>query len=89
MEKVQQNLKAPSRFMFEEASEHVYVLLLTNDCYPRFIRSENYKNLLTNVVHPAEKKKLFGLCTMSKKKPSTTVTLPSQVRMNSIGFFKM
>lgn len=57
MEKVQQGLKAPSRFTFDVAAEHVYTLLLKKDCYPRFIRSEHYKNLLANAIQPSQKKR--------------------------------
>lgn len=57
MEKVQQGLKAPSRFTFDVAADHVYLLLLKKDCYPRFIRSEHYKNLLANAIQPSQKKR--------------------------------
>lgn len=57
MEKTQMELKNPSRFTFDSAAEHVYTLLLKKDCYPRFIRSEHYKNLLASGVQPTGKKK--------------------------------
>lgn len=57
MEKVQQGLKAPSRFTFDVAADHVYLLLLKKDCYPRFTRSEHYKNLLANAIQPSQKKR--------------------------------
>jgi len=72
MEKVQQGLKAPSRFTFDVAAEHVYTLLLKKDCYPRFIRSEHYKNLLANAIQPSQKKRFFGFGGPAKKKASTT-----------------
>ena len=50
-------LKTPSRFTFDVAAHHVYAVLLKKDCYPRFIRSEQYKTLLANAVHPPTKKK--------------------------------
>ncbi|XP_070506704.1 uncharacterized protein [Chironomus tepperi] len=74
MEKVQQGLKAPSRFTFDVAAEHVYTLLLKKDCYPRFIRSEQYKNLLANAIQPSQKKRFFGFGGPAKKKPSTTTS---------------
>lgn len=73
MEKVQQGLKAPSRFTFDVAAEHVYTLLLKKDCYPRFIRSEHYKNLLANAIQPSQKKRFFNFGGQAKKKASTTV----------------
>lgn len=57
MEKVQQEMKNPSRFTFDLASEHVYTLLLKKDCYPRFVRSDMYKNLLAAGIQPSQKKR--------------------------------
>lgn len=57
MEKVQQEMKTPSRFTFDAAQEHVYTLLLKKDCYPRFIRSEYYKTLLAAGIQPSQKKR--------------------------------
>jgi regulator of G-protein signaling len=57
MEKVHQEMKTPSRFTFDAAQEHVYTLLLKKDCYPRFIRSEYYKNLLATGIQPSQKKR--------------------------------
>jgi regulator of G-protein signaling len=72
MELVQQGLKSPSRFSFDSAADHVYTLLLKKDCYPRFIRSEHYKNLLVNGQQPSQKKKFFGFGGANKKKVSST-----------------
>ena len=52
MEATKQAIKNPSRFAFEVAASHVYLLLLKKDCYPRFIRSENYKSILANAINP-------------------------------------
>ena len=57
MEKVQQEMKNPSRFTFDPAAEHVYNLLLKKDCYPRFVRSEHYKTLLANALQPSQTKR--------------------------------
>lgn len=57
MERTHKELKSPSRFTFDAASEHVYTLLLKKDCYPRFIRSENYKYLLANGVQPSARRR--------------------------------
>ena len=48
-------MKTASRFTFEVAATHIYKLLLKNDCYPRFIRSENYKTILANAVNPTKR----------------------------------
>lgn len=50
-------MKNPSRFTFDSAAEHVYTLLLKKDCYPRFIRSDQYRNLLAAGVQPLQKKR--------------------------------
>ncbi|XP_062536820.1 regulator of G-protein signaling 11-like isoform X2 [Armigeres subalbatus] len=71
MEKVHQGLKNPSRFAFDSAAEHIYMLLLKKDCYPRFVRSEHYKNLMANAIQPSHKKRFFGFGGGAKKKGST------------------
>lgn len=73
MEKVQHGLRATptTRFTFDSAAEHIYMLLLKKDCYPRFIRSEHYKALLVTGVQPPHKKRFFGFG-VPKKKSSTT-----------------
>ncbi|KFB38880.1 AGAP000232-PA-like protein [Anopheles sinensis] len=72
MEKVQQGLKNPSRFAFDSAAEHIYMLLLKKDCYPRFVRSEHYKSLMANAIQPSHKKRFFGFGGGAKKKGSTS-----------------
>ncbi|XP_042240174.1 uncharacterized protein LOC121878193 isoform X3 [Homarus americanus] len=57
MEKTQLMMKQPSRYTYDLASEHVYILLLKKDCYPRFLRSEQYKTLLANAIQPSQKKR--------------------------------
>ncbi|XP_011308718.1 regulator of G-protein signaling 11 isoform X2 [Fopius arisanus] len=68
MEKVHQEMKNPSRFTFDSAAEHVYTLLLKKDCYPRFIRSDHYRNLLAAGVQPLQKKRFFNFGGQTKKK---------------------
>lgn len=72
MEAVQQGRKTPTRFAFDAAAEHIYALLLKKDCYPRFIRSENYKSLLASGIQPSHKKRFFNFGGAAKKKSSTT-----------------
>jgi hypothetical protein len=57
MDIVQHEMKRPSRFTFDKAAEHVYNLLLKKDCYPRFVRSDHYKQLLANALQPCQKKR--------------------------------
>lgn len=68
MEVVQKGLKNPSRFTFDAAAEHIYMLLLKKDCYPRFIRSEHYKNLLATGIQPLHKKRFFNFGGVGVKK---------------------
>ncbi|XP_034171845.1 uncharacterized protein LOC117600471 isoform X7 [Osmia lignaria lignaria] len=72
MEKVHQEMKNPNRFTFDSAAEHVYTLLLKKDCYPRFIRSDQYRNLLAAGVQPLQKRRFFGFGGQAKKKVSST-----------------
>ncbi|GLH02798.1 Regulator of G-protein signaling loco [Gryllus bimaculatus] len=71
MERVHQELRSPSRFTFDSAAEHVYTLLLKKDCYPRFIRSEHYKNLRAAGIQPSIKKRFFVFGGQARKKTST------------------
>jgi len=57
MERIHREMKNPSRFTFDSAAEHVYTLLLKKDCYPRFIRSDHYRNLLAAGAQPMQKKR--------------------------------
>ena len=56
MEHTLKQMKEPSRFTFDKAEEHIY-LLMKKDSYNRFVRSDVYKNLLANAVQPSSKKK--------------------------------
>lgn len=63
MEKTQLLMKQPTRYTYDLAAEHVYVLLLKKDCYPRFLRSEMYKNLIATAIPlPPHKKRLVLFC---------------------------
>ncbi|XP_076750633.1 regulator of G-protein signaling 11 isoform X2 [Xylocopa sonorina] len=86
MEKVHQEMKNPSRFTFDSAAEHVYTLLLKKDCYPRFIRSDQYRNLLAAGVQPLQKKWFFSFGGQAKKKISSTSTpITSALQQHAVG----
>ena len=74
MDLVQHEMKHPNRYTFDRAAEHVYNLLLKKDCYPRFIRSEHYKNLLANALQPSQKKRFFSFGATAKKKSVVATT---------------
>jgi len=57
MEETQERRKAPTRYTYDLATEHVYDLNLKKDCYPRFLRSEDYKNLVATALQPSAKKR--------------------------------
>ncbi|XP_022918428.1 regulator of G-protein signaling 11 isoform X2 [Onthophagus taurus] len=77
MERVHHEMKNPTRFTFDAAQDHVYTLLLKKDCYPRFIRSEHYKNLLANGKQPLQRKRFFGFGPAKKKISSTAPPNPA------------
>ncbi|XP_028828138.1 regulator of G-protein signaling 11 [Denticeps clupeoides] len=56
MEKTLQGIKQPHRFVLDDAQMHIY-FLMKKDSYPRYLRSELYKNLLARAVVPQETKK--------------------------------
>ncbi|KAI9562847.1 hypothetical protein GHT06_010302 [Daphnia sinensis] len=74
MDLVQHEMKRPSRFTFDRAAEHVYNLLLKKDCYPRFVRSDHYKQLLANALQPSQKKRFFSFGATGKKKSIVAAT---------------
>uniref|UniRef100_A0A8D8WIG5 Regulator of G-protein signaling 7 n=1 Tax=Cacopsylla melanoneura TaxID=428564 RepID=A0A8D8WIG5_9HEMI len=83
MERTQTELKAPSRFTYDAAAEHVYTLLLKNDCYPRFVRSDHYKTLLQAGKQPCTKKRFpFPFGGGQKKKTSSTATPSTSVGLS-------
>lgn len=63
-------MKTPSRYTYDKAAEHVYLLLLKKDCYPRFIRSDHYKSLLANALNPGNTRKRFFNFPQVRKKTS-------------------
>lgn len=71
LEMTQQTMKKPNRYTFDAAQKHVFALM-NKDSYPRFIRSEVYKQLVANAIQPYHKKKsIFSFGSAVKKKNST------------------
>ncbi|XP_055506945.1 regulator of G-protein signaling 11 [Leucoraja erinacea] len=56
MEKTLDGLHAPHRFVLEDAQMHVYTLM-KKDSYPRYLKSQMYKNLLASATVAQESKK--------------------------------
>ncbi|XP_017852361.1 uncharacterized protein LOC108606606 isoform X2 [Drosophila busckii] len=84
MESVLRGLKHPSRFTFDSASEHIYMLLLKKDCYPRFVRSEHFKRLIDSGVQPSHKKRFFNFGGVSGAKKKMTAALSSQPNLGDM-----
>ncbi|KAH8385732.1 hypothetical protein KR093_008720 [Drosophila rubida] len=85
METVLRGLKNPSRFTFDSASEHIYMLLLKKDCYPRFVRSEHYKRLVDSGIQPSYKKRFFNFGGVGGAKKKMTAALSSQPHLGDVG----
>ncbi|XP_053327360.1 regulator of G-protein signaling 11 [Spea bombifrons] len=56
MEKTLENIKAPHRFVLEDAQMHIY-MLMKKDSYPRYLKSDMYKSLVGQAFIPPETKK--------------------------------
>ncbi|KRG07377.1 uncharacterized protein LOC6585851 isoform X3 [Drosophila mojavensis] len=84
MESVLRGLKNPSRFTFDSASEHIYMLLLKKDCYPRFIRSDHYKRLIDSGIQPSHKKRFFNFGAVSGAKKKMTAALSNQPNLGDV-----
>ncbi|XP_078415415.1 regulator of G-protein signaling 11 [Cetorhinus maximus] len=56
MEKTLDGLQIPHRYVFEDAQMHIY-MLMKKDSYPRYLKSDMYKNILARSIIPQETKK--------------------------------
>ncbi|XP_067912950.1 regulator of G-protein signaling 11 [Heterodontus francisci] len=56
MEKTLDGLQIPHRYVFEDAQMHIY-MLMKKDSYPRYIKSDLYRNMLATSIVPQETKK--------------------------------
>ncbi|XP_015228475.1 PREDICTED: regulator of G-protein signaling 11 isoform X1 [Cyprinodon variegatus] len=56
MDKTLEGIKRPHRFVFDDAQMHIY-FLMKKDSYPRYLKSDLYKNMLAKAVVPQETKK--------------------------------
>jgi len=81
MEETQVQRQRPSRYTYDIACEHVFTLLLKKDCYPRFLRSDDYNRLLTTALQPSAKKPGFfaNLKAAGPGRKKTSATAPPLV----------
>ncbi|XP_030068647.1 regulator of G-protein signaling 11 [Microcaecilia unicolor] len=56
MEKTMEGMRSPDRYVFDDAQMHIY-MLMKKDSYPRYLKSETYKNLISQAFIPLESKK--------------------------------
>ncbi|XP_057186937.1 regulator of G-protein signaling 11 isoform X3 [Triplophysa rosa] len=81
MEKTLQGLKQPHRFILDDAQMHIY-FLMKKDSYPRYLKSELYKNLLGRAVVPQETKKSVFPFTRRQRHSSPSPALTTQTAEN-------
>ncbi|RWS04446.1 Regulator of G-protein signaling 7-like protein, partial [Dinothrombium tinctorium] len=67
-------LKPNSRYIFDEAAGHVYQLM-KNDSYPRYLRSEMYKEYLNGTKKKTSVKGIRGVIAFSAKKVGDQLAL--------------
>ncbi|XP_037537457.1 regulator of G-protein signaling 11 [Nematolebias whitei] len=56
MAKTLEGIKQPHRFVLDDAQMHIY-FLMKKDSYPRYLKSDLYRNLLARAIIPQESKK--------------------------------
>ncbi|KAI9541647.1 hypothetical protein NQZ68_028153 [Dissostichus eleginoides] len=56
MDKTLSGIRHPHRFVMEDAQMHIY-FLIKKDSYPRYLKSDLYKNMLAKGIVPQETKK--------------------------------
>ncbi|XP_060754564.1 regulator of G-protein signaling 11 [Neoarius graeffei] len=62
-------MKNPNHFIFDGAQMHIYVLM-KKDSYTRYLKSEQYKSLVTKAVVPQETKKSVFPCMRRQRNSS-------------------
>ncbi|XP_054850673.1 regulator of G-protein signaling 11 [Eublepharis macularius] len=77
MERTLEGIKAPHRYVMDDAQMHIY-MLMKKDSYPRFLKSDVYKNLLAEALTPPEtKKRVFPFMRKPRhSSPSPALLLP-------------
>lgn len=78
MERTLEGIKTPHRYVMDDAQMHIY-MLMKKDSYPRFLKSELYRNLLAEAVIPPEtKKRVFPFMRKQRhSSPSPALLLPA------------
>ncbi|CAG9540173.1 unnamed protein product [Cercopithifilaria johnstoni] len=74
MDQTEENLKNPNRWSFDEAADHIFCLM-KNDSYQRFLRSENYRELLNQ----SKKKRTAPFSTLIARKASRKISRGTRI----------
>ncbi|KAL4624497.1 regulator of G-protein signaling 11 [Arapaima gigas] len=78
MEKTLQGIKNPHRFVLDDAQMHIY-FLMKKDSYPRYLKSDLYKNMLAKAMVPQETKKSVFPFMRRQPRSSPSPVLTSQL----------
>ncbi|KAL8175218.1 UNVERIFIED_CONTAM: Regulator of G-protein signaling 11 [Gekko kuhli] len=77
MERTLEGIKNPHRHVMDDAQMHIY-MLMKKDSYPRFLKSEAYKNLLAEALIPPEtKRRVFPFMRKPRHSSPSPALLPS------------
>ncbi|XP_030634904.1 regulator of G-protein signaling 11 [Chanos chanos] len=77
MEKTLEGIKRPHRFVLDDAQLHIY-FLMKKDSYPRYLKSDLYKNLLAKAIVPQEtKKSVFPFMRRQRHSSPSPALVPS------------
>ncbi|XP_060642666.2 regulator of G-protein signaling 11 isoform X1 [Anolis sagrei] len=74
MERTLEGIKTPHRYVMDDAQMHIY-MLMKKDSYPRFIKSDLYKNLLAEAIIPPETKRHVFPFMRKPRQPSPSPAL--------------
>ncbi|XP_048350859.1 regulator of G-protein signaling 11 isoform X4 [Sphaerodactylus townsendi] len=76
MERTLEGIKTPHRYVMDDAQMHIY-MLMKKDSYPRFLKSEVYKNLLAEAMIPPEtRKRVFPFMRKPRHSSPSPALLP-------------
>nr|XP_033818466.1 regulator of G-protein signaling 11 isoform X2 [Geotrypetes seraphini] len=77
MEKTMEGVRSPHRYVFDEAQMHIY-MLMKKDSYSRYLKSDMYKNLISQAFIPLESKKgVFPFMRRQRHSSPSPALLPS------------
>uniref|UniRef100_A0A7N6FFU2 Regulator of G protein signaling 11 n=1 Tax=Anabas testudineus TaxID=64144 RepID=A0A7N6FFU2_ANATE len=85
MDKTLEGIKHPHHFVMDDAQMHIY-FLMKKDSYPRYLKSDLYKNLLAKAIVPQEtKKSVFPFMRRQRHSSPSPVPTPQPAPMSDAG----